>query len=210
MTTATGKRNDRDLSDLIGLAILNTVWWLFIAAGVGLWWAVLFPMISIPLAVAVAVGVLVGWPVGVVVVGVSAAGIMLWRRSRPEMFERWVTRRARTRFLAWFRYRRRWVRLTKACHLDITREDWTLVPRLISVEIGDTVDRLRVRMLEGHCPADFENRAIHLAHAFGALECRVSIVGPALVELVFRRADSLAETIALPGRDAGWGKGVAA
>ncbi|WP_433622963.1 hypothetical protein [Nocardia sp. CA-120079] len=206
MTTTTGNRNKRDPLDLIGLAILNTVWWAFIAAGVGLWWAVLFPMISVPLAVAVVVGVLVGWPVGVVVVGVFAAGIMLWRRSRPEMFERWVSRRARTRFLTWFRYRRRWARLTHACHLSISREDWTLVPKLVSVEIGDSVDRLRVRMLEGHCPADFENRVEHLAHAFGAQECRAVIVGPGTVELVMRQADSMAEPIALPDR---WGKDAA-
>ncbi|WP_433680671.1 hypothetical protein [Nocardia sp. CA-119907] len=192
------KQSKSDLFDLIGLAILNTAWWVFIAAGVTAWWAVLFPMISIPLAVAVTVGVLMGWPVGVVVVGVSAAGIMLWRRSRPEMFERWVTRRARTRFLAWFRYRRRWVRLAKACHLDITREDWTLVPKLLSVEVGQSTDRLRVRMLEGHCPADFENRVEHLAHAFGAQECRANVTGPGTVELLMRHGDSLAEPIALP------------
>lgn len=208
MTQSESRR--RDLSDLIGLAILNTVWWLFIAAGVTVWWAVLFPMISIPLALAVTVGVLVGWPVGVVVVGVSAAGIMLWRRSRPEMFERWVTRRARTRFLAWLRYRRRWARLAQACHLSISRDDWTLTPKLMSVEIGDTVDRLRVRMLEGHCPADFENRVEHLAHAFGALECRADIIGPGTVELVMRHGDSLDEPIAVPQIDGdGWWKDAA-
>ncbi|MGY4102875.1 hypothetical protein ACW2Q0_25440 [Nocardia sp. R16R-3T] len=201
----------QDPFDMIGSALLHLVWYTLIGIGVALWWAVLFPMISIPLALAVAAGVVLGPVFGVVTLGVFIAGIMLWRWKRPEMFERWVTRRARTRFLAWFRYRRRWARLTQACRLTISREDWTLVPKLVSVEIGDAVDRLRVRMLEGHCPADFENRVEHLAHAFGAQECRAIIVGPGTVELVMRQGDSLAEVIALPRTDGGdsWGKDVA-
>ncbi|WP_433599130.1 hypothetical protein ACQPXH_26140 [Nocardia sp. CA-135953] len=212
MTTTTSKRDQRDPMDLIGLAVLNTVWWAFIAAGVAVWWAVLFPMISIPLGLAVAAGLFFGWPVGVVVVGVFIAGMVLWRAKRPETFERWVSRRARRRFLTWFRYRRRWIRLMTACGLSIERGEHTLVPPLRSVEIGESVDRLRVRMLEGHCPADWENRVEHLAHAFGAPECRAAIVGPGTVELVFRQRDSLAEPIALPGinGDHRWGKGNAA
>ncbi|MGY4103718.1 hypothetical protein ACW2Q0_29780 [Nocardia sp. R16R-3T] len=197
MTTKTTNPNGLDVFDRIAVGLLNTVW--AVTA-----WTVLFPMISIPLASAVLAGVLLGWPAGVVVVGISAAGIMLWRRSRPEMFERWVTRRARTRFLTWFRYRRRWVKLLTACHLSVTYDDGTLVPRLISVEVGESVDRLRVRMLAGQCPDDYENRVTHLAHAFGAQQCRATIVAPATVELTFRHRDSLAETITLPPTQVEW------
>ncbi|MFD0359904.1 hypothetical protein ACFQZZ_00355 [Nocardia sp. GCM10030253] len=162
----------------------------------------------IPIAVAAAAGLFYGWPVGVVVAGVFTAGMVLWHRRSPETFERWITSRARSRFLTWFRYRRRWARLMTACNLTITRNDATLVPRLASVAIGDTIDRVQVRMLEGHCPDDFQNRTQHLAHAFGTQECRATIVGPGVVELAFRHADSLAETIALPHIDGGlrWGK----
>ena len=201
----------RDPSDVITEALMELVWQLIKAAAVLVWWVVLFPMISVPLGLAVAAGVLVGWQVGVVVVGVFAAGIMLWRWKRPEMFERWVSRRARHRFLTWFRYRRRWIKLLTACHLVVTYDDTTLIPRLVGVQIGDSIDRVKVRMLAGQCPDDYENRVSHLAHAFGAQECRASIVGPALVELVFRHADSLAEAIDLPRSDGGrWDKGVAA
>jgi hypothetical protein len=200
----------QDPADVICTALMELVWLLVKAVAVVAWWAVLFPMISVPLGLAVAAWVLVGWPLGVVVVGVFIAGMVLWRRRSRQTFEQWITSRARTRFLAWFRYRRRWARLMDACHLSIIRDDNTLVPRLVSVAIGDTVDRLRVRMLEGHCPDDWENRVEHLAHGFGALECRISIVSPALVELVFRHADSLAETIALPRIDGGrWTKDAA-
>ncbi|WP_280247350.1 hypothetical protein [Nocardia abscessus] len=200
MTTKTvhiGKDTRLDASDRFALALLNLLW----AALIGLWWLVLFPMISIPLALVVTVWVLVGWPVGLAAAGVSVAGLLLWQRARPEVFDRWVTARARTRFLTWHRYRRRWVKLMRACHLSIDRGDRTFIPRLLGVQIGPATDRVRVRMLDGHCPADFENRVTHLAHAFGALDCRATITGPGTVELAFRRSDALAETVILPRVD---------
>ncbi|MEU6829931.1 hypothetical protein ABZ894_14900 [Nocardia beijingensis] len=191
------KNQHLDPFDRFALVLLNILW----GTGIGLWWLLLFPMISAPLALAVTAWVLWGWPVGLATAGVSVAGLMLWRRQRPEMFDRWVTRRARTRSLTWWRYRRRWVRLMTACHLSIARGDRTLIPRLLGVEIGAATDRVRVRMLDGHCPADFENRVSQLAHAFGALHCRATITGPGTVELAFRRSDALAATVILPRVD---------
>ncbi|MGW4739006.1 hypothetical protein [Nocardia xishanensis] len=200
-----------DPFDLLGLAVLNLGGWLIIAVGVIVWWALLFPMVSAPIVLTVIAGVFFGPVAAAVVVGVSAAGMVLWRRRSPETFERWVSRRARTRFLTWLRYRRRWTRLMAACHLTVTTDDRTAVPRLLGVQIGDSVDRVRVRMLPGHCPADWENRTDHLAHAFGAQECRATITGPATVELAFRHGDSLADPIALPHIEGGlsWNKDAA-
>ncbi|WP_280315720.1 hypothetical protein [Nocardia abscessus] len=200
MTTKTvhiRKDTRLDASDRFALALLNLLW----GAVIGLWWLILFPMISIPLALVTAAWVLVGWPVGLAAAGVSVVGLLLWQRARPQMFDRWVTRRARVRFLTWHRYRRRWVKLMRACHLSIDRGDRTFIPRLLGVEIGTSTDRVRVRMLDGHCPADFENRVTQLAHAFGALNCRATITGPGTVELAFRRTDALAETVILPRVD---------
>ncbi|WP_225727180.1 MULTISPECIES: hypothetical protein [unclassified Nocardia] len=186
------------LADLMEL-LMQLVWSLLIAVAVTAWWAVLFPMISIPIGLAATAWLLVGWWAGVAVAGVSAAGIMLWRWKRPQMFERLVTQRARTRFLTWWRYRRRWTTLLDACHLTI-RESGVLVacPPLRKVDIGDATDRVQAKMLAGQCPADYENRTAALAHAFGALDCRATIIGPGTVELLFRHRDALAEPIALP------------
>ncbi|MFI5540295.1 hypothetical protein ACIA5H_28275 [Nocardia sp. NPDC051900] len=200
MTTKTvqiRKDTRMDAFDLFALGLLN----LAAATLVGLWWLLLFPMISLPLALVVTAWALWGWPVGLAAAGVSVAGLLWWQRARPEAFDRWVTRRARVRFLTWHRYRRRWVKLMRACHLSIDRGDRTFIPRLLGVEIGPATDRVRVRMLDGHCPADFENRVTQLAHAFGVLDCRATIIGPGTVELAFRRSDSLAETVILPRVD---------
>ncbi|WP_019928107.1 hypothetical protein [Nocardia sp. BMG111209] len=169
-------------------------------------WAVLFPMLSLPVVAVVAAGVVWGWPAAAVAFGASAAGIVFWRWQRPAMFERWVTGRARTRFLVWWRYRRRWNTHLHACGLTIEHAGIASVPVLQQVTIGVAADVLRVRMLPGQCPADYENRVEHLAHAFGAIECRATITGPALVQLVLRRGDTLAvptriPPVGLPGDD---------
>lgn len=168
------------------------------AVFVALWWALLFPMISLPLLGSLAAGWWLGWPAGAGTVGIFAAGIILWRWKRPEMFERWVSRRARVRFLRWFRYRRRWARMLTACGLTEGDAHVLYVPRLRLVTIDDHLDRVRVRMLPGQSPEDYHTRVVRLAHAFGARECRAIDAGPALVELVFRHGDSLAEPITLP------------
>ncbi|MBF6334236.1 hypothetical protein [Nocardia transvalensis] len=200
MASRTSERG-KDPFDLIAEAVMELVWLALKAAVVLVWWVVLFPMVSVPIGFAVAVGVWVSWVLGVVVVGVFIAVMVLWRLRSPQTFERWLTSRARRRFLAWWRYRSRWSRRLQACHLTVIRGESTLVPRLVGVEIGEAVDRLRVRMLEGQCPDDYANRTAHIAHAFGAHDCRATVIGPGVMELVMRQRDSLAETIALPRID---------
>ncbi|WP_433758131.1 hypothetical protein [Nocardia sp. CA-135398] len=115
---------------------------------------------------------------------VSIAGVVLWRFRSPRTFRRWISSPVRARYLGWYRYRLRWTRRMIAARLTLTTDGVTRVPRLLSVRIGDTVDRVRVRMLHGHCPADYENRTTRLAEVFGAAGCDAAIVGPGTVEIV--------------------------
>ncbi|MBF6356072.1 hypothetical protein IU449_16240 [Nocardia higoensis] len=210
-TTTTTTTTGRDPLDVLGLALLNLVGGILVAVAVTVWWAVLFPMVSLPIALAVVAGVLVHPLAGAGVAGGAVAGIVLWRVRSPQTFERWITARARARFLALFRYRRRWVRLLTACQLVVLDGDRVRVPRLLEVSIGEADDLVRVRMVPGHRPDDYSDRADQLAHAFGAEECRVRVLGPGLVELNFRYHDALAEPVNLPqvidGAD--WMKGAA-
>ncbi|MFI8975840.1 hypothetical protein ACIGO9_23335 [Nocardia asteroides] len=163
-----------------------------------LWWAILFPMVTVPIGTTVAAWLLLGWPAGIAVAAVMVAAMLAWRRWHRVSYEDWFTQRARARFLAIFRYRRRWAALMTACGLSIVNGDRVLVPRLTEVLIGDTSDIVRARMLPGHCPESWTNRAEHLAHAFGAQNARIRLVGPAQVEILFRRSDALAKTVVVP------------
>ncbi|WP_040798879.1 hypothetical protein [Nocardia higoensis] len=198
ITTTTTTMTGRDPLDVIGLAILNIGGGILVALAAAAWWAVLFPMVSIPLVLAVAAGLLVHPLAGVGVVGGWGVGMVLWRVQSPQTFQRWITARARARFLALFRYRRRWVRLLTACQLVILDGDRVRVPKLMDVWIGDSDDLIHVRMVAGHRPDDYSDRAEQLAHAFGARECRVKVLGPGLIELNFHYHDALAEPVDLP------------
>lgn len=160
-----------------------------------IWWAVLFPMLSLPAGLSIAAGWFYGWPVGVGLAGVAVAGMVLWRLRSPQTFERWCSGRIRSRFLAWSRYRRRWASVMDACSLTKSAGGNIQTPRLASVQIGESLDTVRAKMLPGHSPDDWCNRADHLAHAFGTRHAKVTIAGPSLVEITFRRLDSLADPI---------------
>ncbi|MFI9406253.1 hypothetical protein [Nocardia sp. NPDC052316] len=195
---AKSSETHKEPAEVVLEALAMLVWLILQAAVVTLWWAVLFPVVSIPVAGVVAAGLLLGWPWAVVVVGVSIAGMVLWRAKHPETFERWLSGRARARFLRWWRYRLRWDKRLQACKLTVDTSTATFVPRLQNAQIGKVTDRVRVKMLPGQCPDDYENRVERLAHTFEALECRATIVGPGVMELVFRYADALAEPVDLP------------
>ncbi|WP_040806052.1 hypothetical protein [Nocardia concava] len=178
----------------LGNLIIATVTAVFVAV----WWALLFPMISLPIGLAVTAGVVIAWPAGLFIVGLDLAALALWLALWPDSFRRWVIRRAEVRFLRWFRYRRRWVPRMKACGLTDRETDKLYVPRLRAMTIGEGIDRVRVRMLEGQSPEDYHTCAVRLAHTFGAHQCRAIDAGPRHVELVFRHGDSLADPIKLP------------
>lgn len=60
-------------------------------------------------------------------------------------------------------------------------------------------DRVRVRMVPGQAPEQWELRASGLAHSFRARSCRVRVVKPGVIELDFVHADPLAASLPVPG-----------
>ncbi|WP_405151051.1 hypothetical protein OG308_15725 [Nocardia salmonicida] len=193
--TTTTTTNDTDFGDVVMEMLGNLLVAIVAAAFQLVWLAVLFPMLSVPAGLSLAAGWWFGWPFGVGVAGVAVAGMVLWRVLSPQTFERWLTGRIRSRWLTWFRYRRRWAAVMDACLLTKKDGDRVSVPRLIGVRIGESLDTVRVKMLPGHAPSDWENRAEHLAHAFGTRHAQASVVGPSLVEITFRRSDSLVDPV---------------
>ncbi|MEV6225092.1 hypothetical protein AB0M13_25920 [Nocardia fluminea] len=195
MNTTTTTTTTHDPAGEVLDAVLTATGRLLLSVFTLAWWALLFPMISVPAGLSVAAGWWFGWPAGVGVAGGAVAGMVLWRGLSPQTFERWFTGRVRSRFLTWFRYRRRWATMTTACGLSTRDGDRTFIPRLVSVQIGDTLDTVRARMLPGHSPDTWTHRADHLAHGFGAQQAKVKLVGPGKVEITFRRSDSLVDPV---------------
>ena len=189
---------ETDLTDAVLTALGHLILGALTAVFVIAWWALLFPMISAPIALAIAAAILLGWPAGVAVGIAGQIALTVWKIQWPNSFRRFVSSRARTRFLRWFRYRRRWTRLMTACKLTDGDAYALYVPSIRNVVIGAYIDRVQVRMLPGQSPEDYHLRAVRLAHAFGALECRPVDVGPAVVELVLRHGDSLAAPVPQP------------
>jgi DNA segregation ATPase FtsK/SpoIIIE, S-DNA-T family len=65
-----------------------------------------------------------------------------------------------------------------------------LIPVIAEVAAGGPVDRVTVKLVSGHPPADFANRAEGIAHGFGAHLCRVRPIGPEGVDRKARRGTS--------------------
>ena len=69
------------------------------------------------------------------------------------------------------------------------------LPRNRKVVCDTWADRVRVSLVAGTCPADFEHRVTELAHGFAAASCRVIVNGPRDITLEFPRHDTLAEPL---------------
>jgi S-DNA-T family DNA segregation ATPase FtsK/SpoIIIE len=68
------------------------------------------------------------------------------------------------------------------------------------IELGAWVDRLRVRMLPGQTPKDWEDAAEAIAHALGAREARVRLCSPGRLSLEVAYGDPLMAVVPpLPG-----------
>jgi S-DNA-T family DNA segregation ATPase FtsK/SpoIIIE len=139
-----------------------------------------------------------GWPGVVALVLVVVAGLVLLRVRWPVLFTRYVTTPTRDRLRFWF-YRRRWHSVMTLAGLAPLYGGRVLLPVLGDVHMDGAVDLVPVGLATGQSPQDFAGRAEQLAHAFGALLCRVRTDAPGSVVLELVRADTLAHPIpALP------------
>ena len=140
-----------DNDDWLGDLVMS----LFTAAGYLLWWAVLFPAISLPIIASLALGITHGPRGGIVCAIVFCAGYAGWAWLDPRSFRSWVTEPVRRRWLTWSRYTRAWESTCTLHGLTAKLGDRTLTPTLRTVTIGRTTDVLAVRIVTGHSPTDW-------------------------------------------------------
>ncbi|MQY24602.1 FtsK/SpoIIIE domain-containing protein [Nocardia aurantia] len=162
------------------------------------WWAVLYPMFSLPVAAAVALGWWQGWPYGVAA-GVAVVGCwVVWRVRWPVSFERWVTGRIRQRYWKWFRYSSRWIKVMAMNRLTAELDTKVITPYLFSARIGRVVDVLEVGLPYGQKVETWEARSEELRHSFRAVGVRVRHAVSGRVRLEVIHTDILRKPIPLP------------
>jgi DNA segregation ATPase FtsK/SpoIIIE, S-DNA-T family len=162
-----------------------------------------------------------GWPslvIALAVLGVAALG---WRFADFGSFEPWVGRHVRAWRLRWWLYARRMPRWLRACRLTvpdtgagiqvsvnllrrsgITRprkpgRDQT--PSILGVRSGPSWDEVRLKLVAGQTPEDYDTAARQLAVARGVARCQVRELAPDVVSVDFQRRNLLTTTVACPG-----------
>ena len=155
----------------LSLAFVVAGWWSY--SGLGPWWFCLL------LAVLLAGLVLVWW-------------------CRREWFERFVLRRIRTEFRRLVVYAFEWRSVMRLSELTKDKRGREYRPKLGRVRAEGWRDLVRVKMVKGQAPEQWELHASGLAHSFNADSCRVRVVKPGRLELDFIHSDPLAHAIPVP------------
>jgi len=197
-TQSSSGSGENPLSVVAGEVAALAVWDLIKATAVMLWWAVLYPMLSVPVLGCAAMWRLLGWPVATAVAVVSAVGLAGWRVCCPRSWHRWVSGRIWKRWRRWRIYRRPWATTCALHGLTATLDDHVLIPALRSVRIGEVTDTITVRMLRGQSVEDWEHQSDALTHAFGARSVQVRAERPGQLILQVHHRDSLSTPIPVP------------
>ncbi|MCA4723065.1 MULTISPECIES: FtsK/SpoIIIE domain-containing protein [Mycobacteriaceae] len=196
MASNTKNTNNTESNDDDWLGDLVTS--LFTAAGYLLWWAVLFPAISIPVIASLALGLTHGPRAGVVCAVALGVAYVSWAWLDPAWFRAWVTEPVRRRWLTWSRYTRTWESTCTLHGLTATLGDRTLTPTLRTITIGTTTDVLAVRIVTGQSAADWHKQSDALAAAWRADRITIVATAPGELKITLMRGDVLAEPIGLP------------
>jgi S-DNA-T family DNA segregation ATPase FtsK/SpoIIIE len=159
-----------------------------------------------------------GWVSLVCLVGAVASALALWRAVDLVSFDRWAGRYLRAWWLRWTLYAPKLPGWLHACGLSIRDDTLPVVvtvnlvgrkkvrrdqqqaavrvPAVLGVRSGPSWDEVRVRLVPGQKPEDFDEAARALASARQVTRCQVREVKPHVVSIDFQRRDLLADPVA--------------
>jgi S-DNA-T family DNA segregation ATPase FtsK/SpoIIIE len=158
-----------------------------------------------------------GWPSLVVISSVMAGALTGWRLLDLRSFDAWAGRHLRSWWLRWTVYSPKLPEWLYACGLGIKqdvapvvvaltplgrsfrrgrRRPEALLPRVLGVRSGGSWDEVRVRLIPGQKPEDFDQAARALASARGVARCQVRELFPNVVSIDFQRRNLLADPVA--------------
>jgi S-DNA-T family DNA segregation ATPase FtsK/SpoIIIE len=160
-----------------------------------IWFAVRHPLADAAAGLVVFTWLHAGWPGVVILAAVTGTGLLVMRLAWPRWFARLVSGPARNRW-RWWLYRRRWQAVLTIAGLAPKYRGRVVVPLLAKVQVTGCTDRVTIHLVSGQSPADFADRAEHIAHGFGAHLCRVRSARPGTVVLELVRRDALAAPMA--------------
>jgi S-DNA-T family DNA segregation ATPase FtsK/SpoIIIE len=175
------------------------------------------PRTTITLALLLAWWVWLGWLSLVIVGGAVGLALVVWHLVDLSSFDQWAGRRLRAWWLRWFLYARDLPGWLHACGLTIRDESLpvavtvTLVgrkrsreaktaasvryPTVVKVRSGPSWDEVRVRLVAGQKPEDFDQVTRELASARKVARCQVREISPNVVSIDFQRRNLLADAV---------------
>ena len=149
-----------------------------------------------------------------------AVGLISWWRIDLVSFDRWCGRFLRAWWLRWSTYQEKLPGWLHACGLiikddtlpvavtvnlvgrkKIQREKQSAavrVPKVIGVKSGPSWDEVRVRLVAGQKPEDFDEATRALASARKVARCQVREIAPNVVSIDFQRRNLLADAVTCP------------
>jgi S-DNA-T family DNA segregation ATPase FtsK/SpoIIIE len=152
-----------------------------------------------------------------VTAGVVAGVLTAWRLIDLASFDAWAGRHLRAWWLRWTLYSPKLPKWLHACGLSIKPDAAPMVvtvsplgrnlrrtrrqaqadlPQVLGVRSGASWDEVRVRLVPGQKPEDFDQAARALASARAVTRCQVREVTPNMVSIDFQRRNLLADPVA--------------
>ncbi len=146
------------------------------------------------------------------------AGVLTgWRLIDLSSFDAWVGRHLRAWWLRWTVYAPKLPQWLHACGLSIKPDAIPMVvtvnplgrsirrgrshaqarlPQVLGVRSGASWDEVRIRLVPGQKPEDFDQAARALASARGVTRCQVRELTPNIVSIDFQRRNLLTDPVA--------------
>jgi S-DNA-T family DNA segregation ATPase FtsK/SpoIIIE len=150
-------------------------------------------------------------------VGVGAGMLTAWRLINLASFDAWAGRHLRAWRLRWTVYAPKLPQWLHACGLSIKPDAVPMVvtvsplgrsirrgrsqvqarlPQVLGVRSGASWDEVRLRLVPGQKPEDFDEAARALASARGVTRCQVRELSPNVVSIDFQRRNLLTDPVA--------------
>jgi S-DNA-T family DNA segregation ATPase FtsK/SpoIIIE len=197
--------------------VLFALWWIVKALVWLVKQLVIHPRTTCAVVVLTGWWLWLGW-LSLTVTGVAVAvSLVTWRRVDVVSFDQWAGHRLRAWWLRWWLYARKLPNWLHACGLTIrdaaipVAVTVTLVgrkkvqraqssaaaqvPKVLGVRSGASWDEVRVGLVPGQKPEDYDEAARALASARKVARCQVREIAPNVVSIDFQRRNLLADAV---------------